>query len=287
MTTKILSGLYQSVYNLAAPITTLSITASGYLGGGLIAAGAGAYSIVSHGTISGSSFGVSLAGNGSVDNRGLIHASSGSGVYLRQGGVVTNGSAVATASLIAGTTGVMAGGLAARVTNFGSILATGAGVELRDAAGTLANYGLVSSTSATLAAVGLLDGGVVINGSDTRTGARIQGAYGVDIEGAVGSVSNFGTILARGAYYYLDRAVFLEAGGAVTNGGALDTGALIDGPVAVEIDGAAGTVTNHGTIGGLVTIIGVYLRQGGLVTNAGPAALIGGYAGVEIANDSG
>ena len=44
MTTKILTGVYGATYNLASPVTTLSIASTGYLAGGVASSGFDTYS---------------------------------------------------------------------------------------------------------------------------------------------------------------------------------------------------------------------------------------------------
>ena len=159
------------------------------------------------------------------------------GVYLGHGGVVTNGAAGDTTALIQGYEGVVIAGAAGAVTNFGTIIGYGAGVTLEA-------------------------GGTVTNGSQTSTGALIESSsysYGVVIDNAAGAVSNFGTVTSG-----LD-GVLLSAGGAVTNGSAADTGAMIYGAAdGVVIGGQAGAITNFGAISGGE---GVALEAGGSVVN--------------------
>ena len=109
MTSKTLNGIYTTTYYLTAPVTRLTIAASGYLAGGLQAMGTGRYSVINKGEIAGAIYGVNLAGGGSVTNTGTIQSTSKTGVagvVLGDGGVVTNGSAVATRALITGNNGV-------------------------------------------------------------------------------------------------------------------------------------------------------------------------------------
>ncbi|MEO8926171.1 MAG: hypothetical protein ABI306_03315 [Caulobacteraceae bacterium] len=187
------------------------------------------------------------------------------GVYLHAGGAVTNGATADTTARIEGRIGVEVFG-AARVTNFGTI------AGLTPAFG----YG-----------VRLHNGGPLANGAVTDTAALILGGSGVDISGSA-TVTNFGAIrglaVGRGAH-----GLRLQNGGVVVNGAAGDPIASIEGYTGVAILGAAGTVTNFGTVrgdGAENLEFGVNLRAGGGVYNGGASdrsALIVGYGGVKIA----
>ena len=115
----------------------------------------------------------------------------------------------------------------------------------------------------------------------------IEGADGVDIGGA-GTVTNWGTIKASNTY-----GVFIGEGGSVINGSASATGRLIEAARdGVAISGAAGTVSNFGTIAGtLAGGSGVLLAHGGTVNNGASGStgwlIAGGAYGVRIFNGSG
>jgi len=179
---------------------------------------------------------------GTVANYGTISGGS-SGIFLRYGGRVSNGSANDTNASISGNNGVD----------------VGFGVSY---VGTVANYGTISGGGTNGIGVRLFSGGSVTNGSTTDTTASISGYYGVAISGA-GTVANYGTM----------SGVFLGSGG-VTNGSATtDTTALIGGVTIV----GAGTVANYGTISGYS---GVFIRGAGSVANYG--TISGRYSGVYI-----
>jgi hypothetical protein len=161
---------------------------------------------------------------------------------------------------------------------------------------TINNYGTVVGS---LFGVTLPDGGVL-----TNAGA-IGG--GVSVSGALGTVTNNGTI--GGHYssssnsdypnlpnsYTRGPAISLSNGGLVTNGSAMNVGANIDG--GVTISGGVGIVISNGVIAGaafrdvggafygfsMVTGIddAVSLSAGGTVTNARDVG------GVSISGDSG
>jgi fibronectin-binding autotransporter adhesin len=189
-----------------------------------------------------------------VDNSGTIYSTgtSGTGVQLVDGGTVNNQT---TGALIEGYfDGVLIKSLPGSVTNLGTIKAVG-----------------TSSTG-----IAFTEGGQIVNGSTSDTKALITGDnLGLDISGAVGTVSNFGTI----ATVSHNSSVVLFAGGVITNGATGSTSALISNSIENDIfvDNGTGAVVNFATIvGGRGA---VFLVDGGSVTNGrstGSAALIGG-----------
>jgi hypothetical protein len=249
MTTKTLTGTY-TFYYMTSPLTNLTVAASGYITtSGIHTANAGAYTVVNYGKVKGS-------------------------VYLSHGGQVTNGSGGQTSASISGA---------------------GYGVFIRNAPGTVTNYGAIACSGlSTDAGVYLNDGGVVTNGAGFDTTASIRGGYGIWVRNAAGTVTNFGTVLADGHTGGDTSGVILLDGGMLTNGSASDTGALIAGADGVLTQSAAATVVNMGTIEGVLAVsdgVGVVLFGGGSVTNGSATdqtALIEGYeTGVEIRNGPG
>jgi hypothetical protein len=137
----------------------------------------------------------------------------------------------------------------------------------------------------------LTAGGVVTNGQIGSTSGSISGnRAGVDIEGGIGSVTNFGTIASSGSDF--TAGVSLAAGGSVTNGESGSTGGLIVGGTGISI-GGTGTVVNFGTIAGNAPgdmmgalAYGVSLFQGSVTNNEN--GLITAYDyGVGIGHSSG
>jgi hypothetical protein len=299
MSTQILTGTYSAGFYLNSPITTLSITATGYVEGPGIYSPDGAtaaYTIINDGRVKGASRGIYLSNGGSVTNgsdadttasitgtkAGLEIAgaagavvnfatisgaagTAGVGVYLAAGGSLTNGSATDTKALIQGGDGVLVTSKAGRVHNFGTIQGDG--------------------FSLSRAGVHLMHGGSLTNGSSADTTALVRGDnLGVIVAGAAGTVTNFGTILGGAISKTFTAGIELLDGGRVTNGSPQDTEALIRGNRAVVIGGAAvGTVINFGTIYGYAVGVGVYLGDGGVLTNGSTIdtkALIFGGNGV-------
>ena len=196
-----------------------------------------------------------------VHNYGLI-ASAGvnkSGVYLGDGGQVTNGANTDTTAIIQGGNGVF---FAPR------------------GAGFVDNYGTITGQAVSGDGVLLGSGGTVINGTGGDRAALIQGAVGVSVEGAVGAVANAGTIRASDGY-----GVIIDLGGTLTNGSLNNPGALIEGYGGVYLYGATHG-SNFGTICGTADGgSGVRLVHGASVTNGAAghtAGLIEGYVGVRV-----
>jgi hypothetical protein len=222
-----------------------------------------------------------LGGAAKIANFGTILGLGGTGRYGVQaayGGTVTNGALGDTRALITGADGVDLG-KAGQVVNFGQIDgATGSGV-------TVAGLGAVNNQGTIAGAFGygvnLLAGGSVINGGGTNRSALITGNFGLDIQGAAGTVANFGTILGQGLYAF---GAYLRDGGTLTNGSVNNATALIEGQVAVRME-SGGSAVNLGTIWGAGDTggSGVYLLNGSSLTNgaAGEAtALVEGFVGV-------
>jgi hypothetical protein len=244
-------------------------------------------------------------------------------VIMRDGGRVTNGSSTdVTASL---GTGVYIAGGAGKVINYGYVGSTASahepgypapGVSVALAAGTVINgsatdhsalisgnsVGIAIGGTSTIANLGTVSGDIAVsgygggdltNGAVDDVAALIEGDTGVAMGKAAGRIVNFGTIEstdlppANGGQYG-STGVDLEAGGRVTNGATDDTAALIKGYEAgLSVGGAAGTITNFGTITALGEHgrgYGVYLISGGQLTNgaAGDTAAVveGVYDGV-------
>jgi hypothetical protein len=242
-------GAGGSVVNEAG--ATISVR---YFGSDIVIAG-GAGRVTNAGDISGGFYGVELQAGGSVTNEAGGTISSGIGVYLKAGGSITN----KAGATINGRVGIRAVGVAASVTNAGSISA---------------------SETYAVSGVGLYAGGSVIN----EAGATITAAYGVYVNGGAGSVTNAGDIiggstrgvgvdfyaggsvtnLGAGTISGLHAGVFFLKGGSVSN----RTGGAIDGyDIGVLARGNASTVTNAGDISGQGGVAAV--GSPGIVTNSG------------------
>jgi hypothetical protein len=299
MTTKILTGSYASGYTFGSPITTLSVTSTGSIGGtGLQSGSGGAYSVINDGTVNGQ-FGIYLRDGGAITNgaptaRGAEAVGQGSGLEVRNApGVIVNyGTAIATTNN--GFSGGAYVGNGGTITNGSGVDTTatlegGFGVLLRGAAGgAVVNFGTVIGTYSApdfvIASV-YVSTGSVTNGSSVDHVALIEGQVGVAVENStgVGTVTNFGTILATTGTGHQYGVEFGQGAGDLVNGSATDSGALIQGVGGVLIEKTA-TVSNFGSIeaaGGAALL----LNDGGSVTNGGAGdrtALIQGYQGVYI-----
>ncbi len=266
MSSKILTGSYAAGYNVHQPVTIVTLAAGGYVGGAGLSTSSGAtaaYTVVNLGKINGS------------------NAYAAAGIYLADGGRVTNGSATHTSASVAGAyRGVSIRRAVGTVTNFGTITASEhSGVLLgkggRVTNGSLTDTGALISTAGTsngvsssaaatinnfgtvagYTGVALYEGGQVTNGAASDKSALIRGANtGVvmsSVAGATETLSNFGTIAGGdGGYASGVDMRMLGAHSRITNGSAVDAAALITGAVGVYISGASETVVNFATIQG-------------------------------------
>jgi hypothetical protein len=247
---------------------------------------------------------------GSIESRSTTTGQHG--VYLADGGKVTNGSTAAESAYVQGYQSAIEMKFASgTIDNFGTIANTATvaghagislnaggyiengsatdlkalikgyqGVVAQKAAATLVNFGTVKSTglSSNRGAVALYDGGSVTNGASGDHTAYIMGREGVTVEGAAGFVTNFGVIASAigGLSTNGKHGVLLDDGGTVTNGSATDESANISGyQSGVAVNSASGDVTNYGDIISIADAsgqAGVYLTDGGNVTNGAGGA---------------
>ena len=158
---------------------------------------------------------------------------------------------------------------------------------------TLANLGTIESVGVKGVGIRLQSGGSVVNGHSGATTGLIEGSFGgIQINGAAGTVSNYGTIdgsvqLSAGGIVSnlgtIDGGVFLvDAGGSVTNGSSGSTAGLIVGNQSgVGIDHGTATVTNFGSIKAIGSVAatsfsaGIFLFDGGGIDNFGTIRDVG------------
>lgn len=220
-------------------VINAGVIAAGTNGSGISIAASGQVTNAATGVIL-SGTGVGIDGNGGlVSNRGQIAGGSASGAYgifLGQGGSVSNGQGGQTTATIQGYVGVE--------------IATSL-----NSSGTVNNYGTILGTGA--AAVSVMAEGTLINGGSGATAALLQGyRYGVELN-ETGTVTNYATIAATGmAVSYGMYVGGLDA--LISNIGAA---ALISGAGGATI--AGGTVVNSGIIASTEGPSGVALSFGG------------------------
>jgi len=192
--------------------------------------------------ITGTLIGVEISGGaGTVVNYGAIVGTSLFGVHLYAGGIIINGAAGAPAALITGGD---------------------SGINITGAAGTVNNFGAIEATGATGVGVFLDLGGNIAN----QAGALISGgADGIMLFDGTGTVTNLGTVSGVGQS---GGGIDLDLGGVIVNGAAGALAGLVSGAVGIAVYGAAGAVTNYGTIAGAAGA-GIYLGAGGQIVNFG------------------
>jgi hypothetical protein len=243
-------GVYVK-YRAAGTVTNSgSISASGTGGAGIDLADGGSVTNNLTGSVSGNSFGVFVNGAvGTVTNTGSIASVKYGGVELVKGGSVTNS---AGASIKGGSNGVYAG--------------TGA-------SGIVTNSGSINAANASGAGVDLAGGGSITNNSG---GSISGGAFGVFTSGALGTLSNSGSISGS-------HGVGLEAGGNVTNAAS----ASISGQAAgIFAQGGAATLSNAGSISATAGS-GADIESGGSITNLAGATIAGSTFGIFLTGGSG
>ena len=151
-------------------------------------------------------------------------------------------------------------------------------VAISNGVGTVYNTGKIYDNSGSSRDLAIYSGGSVFN-----SGLLAGGYFNVYMRFGSGTVTNLGTIRSSS-----HEAIVLRRGGAVVNGSSAVTNAVITASnvAGIEIDGAAGVVTNYATVAG--GSYGVYLSDGGTVSNLGTGALISGsHDGVKVVGAAG
>ncbi len=205
--------------------------------------------LVNAGTLSGSYLGVYAQGTQDVvSNTGTILGSF-QGLYIENGGTVTNGAPGNTAALISAPVGAL---------------------RVIDYPGVVINFGQIAAAAANIAAVSMGAGGTLINGASGSTAGTIVNTAGggILLEGGATTLNNFG--LVQAASY----GVTLVSTGSIANQGTIAASAGIGASF-----GTIGQVSN--LAGGVLSGIAEALKFTGLATvsNAGTLLATGYGAG--------
>jgi hypothetical protein len=236
-------------------------------------------SITSTGTVTstGSADGID-GGTGTtwtITNAGVVSASTGNGVSLASSGIVGNtGSISGKDALVLRAGGSVTNDVGGSISGLGALgagLGSGAGVYITGAAGTVTNRSTISGAAY---GVGLGRGGLV-----TNTSSITGGEDGVIVQGAIGTIANFGNITAT-----VDDGVALFAGGSVTNASGASISGVSTVGAGIFITGGAGTVANAGSIAGSK---GILMAAGGSLSNAASGSISAEVVGVFFENQAG
>ena len=205
------------------------------------------------GTIEGfSDFGVQLGENVSLTNSGQITGAS-YGVFAYAANQITNQAGGVISGGAIGVLGFNTFGQTSTIANSGHILATADGVLLT-AGGLVVNAGVISATSAGIVTT---DDAATIDNTGTIITSTATYNNGIDLD-AGGLITNAG-LMEGGS------GIFAQEGGTIVN-----SGSMVVSRAGIYLTGA-GTVSNSGlvsvTTAGYNT--GVFLADGGLVTNTG------------------
>ncbi len=214
--------------------------------------------------------GISFAAGGALNNTGTVAQTGGTGVILAQGGAVTNHGIISGQDM-----GLLSSNLAATITNYGLIQATGTaafsdfgslntatGLQLRNSGGTVVN----AASGQIVGADALYVNGNAGSNASVENSGLIDGTatFGAQLfgNGATVLLDNLGVITGVSA------AVDLETGAGFTNE---STGIVTAAGAGVLSNFAGTTFFNAGQITGGAD--GIDLAAGGTVVNQG---LIGG-----------
>ena|GEM_PF-533581 len=237
--------------------------------------GSGLVSNASGGTISGSYEGVlfdlqTTAQSDSVINQGLLSSGTGkAGVYFQSNGTLTNlsGGTIAgkQAGIVFGANGILTNQSGGTITGYEAV------ADLASA--TLVNAGAIAGNTTSVNGTGIfLDGGSLTN----QSSGTISGSFGVQAQASAATIQNAGAIAGNTAS---GMGIAFIAGGVLTN----QSGGTIAGSIGVRGTIAAVSATNAGYIHGSLGT-GVALFAGGFVSNAATGTILGGKAGIYIAN---
>jgi hypothetical protein len=183
-------------------------------------------------------------------------------IYLESGGSLTNGSSSDRSA---------------------EVLGAKTAVTVNRAIGTIINFGTLLSTGAAGGGVNLADGGTITNEAE---GLILSSHTGV-IAGRAATVNNFGTIQSSSTSTGSGAGVYFAAGGRVSN---QSSGVVFSYNSAIDVLGAAASVSNYGTISNSGKAAAINLAAGGTVTNGKsgvPAQVLSSSTAVDITGSAG
>ena len=314
-----ISGAFEGVSMNGGTLVNAGSISGGFEGVSTFGSSYLVTTIANSGTITGQFYGLEALGPTKLTNTGLLAGgTAGAQFFGSSQNTVTNSGtisgAVAGVEFETSSFGSSGNNL---LTNSGTIIGSGVGVLFSagyffgsSGNNTLVNSGTIIGNSGTSVRFGSGNDVLVVGKGASFGGGVVDGGFGVNTlaVGYSGTLTNgtLGTIIQNGTFaaaYHNFSAFGAGAGATVTNVGSFNqainlvgTGAALNNTVgarltsATAFDGAVVygsaanvTVTNAGTI--LATgfyASGVYLQQGGLVTNAAGAQITGTAAGVIV-----
>ncbi|MDB5395281.1 MAG: Hemagglutinin-related protein [Rhodospirillales bacterium] len=195
--------------------------------------------------VSGTTAGISATDVWTIQNYGNVSGSTFDGIYLHNGGSVTNASS-----------GTISGGVAR-------------GLVILNGAATVANFGTITGGPTN-------GGGAVINGGGYVTNGVSGQMTGYNAGLLVGGVAGVTTTIVNDGLLSSGRsAVLLEGYGSLTNG---VSGTISGGFAGISVEGGIFAIDNKGLVsGGNYGMFLVYAS--GPVTNEASASIVGGSRG--------